>query len=303
MNKVRTAKEVGDSLLEAAYERKQDPKVVVGIPTGFGPLDRLTHGFEPEPRGMTFPPMIVLAARPNVGKSAIAGQIHNNVALWARHEAPGKLTRLASFEMTPEAYQMRMACSLARVPIASIETGFVSSSDFDRWVAELDALNQLPIEFIGRVPVDELMRFIARDNACVFWTLDHMGIVPGVNDNQTGNNRARISTYLAEICHRYAPGLLISHLNRECEKREDKRPILADLYGADQIGQDADYVFALYRGDMYKKLPEEERDMPQGGELIILKARGSGAGRTVHLLFNPPTAQWIVNPEIHKEAA
>lgn len=299
LNNVKTAEEVGGEIIASMRERMANPKEVTGIPTGFHYFDRLIRGIQPNSYN-------ILAARPNVGKSALAGGWCESVALQFAAEGTGKRVRIITFEMSAKAYQERIVSARTRVSLNKIETGLGMTQELAQVVTEeTERLMRLPIDFLeDRVPWMDIVEFIKRDNACGLFMLDHIGIIPGINNpmNPTAG-RANASIALAELCHKYAPGLIISHLNRECEKREDKRPILADLYGADQIGQDADLVLALYREDMYKKIPDEERDNPQRGELLILKNRNGRVGRKVSLVFDPNSVEWFEDPSIYKEGA
>ena len=297
----KSAREVSDFLVKQFYERKFNPSYVWGIPTGFDYFDHLTGGIQNGAYGNPSE-MVVLAARPNVGKSAFAGYMALNIATRLRSDGASGMVRIVSLEMGAETYLMRMACALSGVPMNKVRAGFASPEQESRYKDAMRLLRDLPIEIWDRqAPLSHLAAFLKTDNACAFWILDHIGIVQNAsNPNNPTAALSGVSTYLAEMCHTIAPGMIISHLNRQCEMREDKRPKLADLYGADRIGQDADLVLALYRDSMYVQMSEEDRELAQPGELIILKSRNGTAQRTIHMIIDPKHALWIENDKLNR---
>jgi replicative DNA helicase len=273
-------------IMEQARERKKNPTHVWGIPWGFPALDKKTGGIQKEE-------MTVLIARPGVGKSALAGQIGCNVGEYFKKQASGLVVRVISLEMSAVSWQKRMASYKSGVAIHKVNSGFITDEELDRFERASNEIAQLPIEYIDdNISLDFIKEFVERKGNCGFWILDYIGIIGSMDPKASWASLTGAAHELRELSKRVAPSLILSQMNRKSEERQDKRPTLADISGADGIGADARRVFGLYREDIYQRMSEEDRKQPMPAELLILKANNGSLGN-IDMIFNPPRVEWI----------
>jgi len=291
------SREAADSAIARLQRRRADPTYVWGIPWGFPTLDLKTGGIQHDP----VKEMAVLMARPNVGKSALAGKVALNVAMWLRDNEPGKVVRLVLGEMTADAFQQRIAAFRAKVKLKDVRSGYVSDEQYERYVAAQQEIAELPIEYAeGVLNPAQIEAFVKKGGNCAWWMLDHIGQVDGAdNPFNPVAGLSGISTAIQQVCHEHAPGLIIAHQNRESAKAQDKRPTMESVAGADKVLRDADLLMGLYREDLYLKLPEHEINDPKNGELIILKSREGERG-TIYMVFDPTRTEWIEDRELNR---
>src|SRR5262245_35651196 len=250
-----------EQLLKESFERitqlYEAGADVTGIPTGFRELDKLTSGFQPGN-------LIVLAARPSMGKSALALCTAANLAV--RHEIP---TALFTLEMSKSEVTQRMMCSEAKVESQRLRTGKLAADDWPRLTAACDKLMKAPIyvDDTGSITMMELRskarRLKSRESSLGLLIVDYLQLM---TSGSTVENRvqevSQISRQLKVLARDLdVPILALSQLSRAVEQRHDKRPILSDLRESGSIEQDADLVAFVYRDEYYngEERSEERR--------------------------------------------
>lgn len=253
--------------LEAMERRRNEPEIV-GLPTGFLPLDRRLGGLRPGN-------LIILAARPSMGKSAFAtNMVAHQVT---RH---GKAALVFTFEMTREEVVQRMLASEARADLQRIITGRTNPDEVNRLTM---AANRLFTEHIAIVdkpalPIAEV-RSIARTHAARqqldVIVVDYLQLMTGVGDNRE-QEVASISRGLKALAMELRiPIVALSQLNRSLEQRSDKRPMLSDLRESGSLEQDANVVLFLYRHGYYEPKCQD----PDVTEIGIAKNRNGPPGK------------------------
>jgi len=260
--------------LDALHDRG---KRVTGLETGFRRFDDMTRGLQPAD-------LIVIAARPSMGKTSFALNVTQYVAVHLK-----EVVGLFSLEMSRAALVLRLLCSEAEVDSHKLQTGFASRDDWSKLAAALSRLAESPI-YIDDTPGISIteMRAKARrlkaERGLGLLVVDYLQLMSGRMryENRTQEISA-ISRGLKGLAKELnVPLIAISQLNRSPETREDGRPRLSDLRESGQIEQDADLVAFLYREEMAK---------PRGGdgkqglaEVIIAKQRNGPTGE-VKLAF------------------
>ncbi|MCX5969914.1 MAG: replicative DNA helicase [Coprothermobacterota bacterium] len=246
-------------------------RLTTGVRTGFDTLDRLTAGFQSSD-------MVIVAARPSVGKTSFCLNVAENVAL--REKLP---VAIFSLEMSKEQLVQRMICSHARVDAQKVRTGFLSNEDMERLSNTVPELYRAPI-YIDDTPGISLLEI--RVKARRLKMERGLGIVM-VDYLQLMSNRTRAENRVQEISEMtrglknlarelQVPIIVISQLSREVEKREGKKPQLSDLRESGSIEQDADTVLMLFREDLYKQ--RESGEQTGATDIIIAKQRNGPTG-------------------------
>ena len=259
--------------LEELYNKKQR---ITGVPTGFIELDYKTAGLHGSD-------LILLAARPAMGKSALALNIASNAAL--KSKVPVAIFNL---EMSKEQLVNRIICSEAMVDSNKIRTGKLEEEDWAKLANVLGPLSEANI-YIDDTPGISIMDIrtrcrklkIEKDIGLII--IDYLQLVQGSNKRNSSREQeiAEISRSLKILAKELnVPIIALSQLSRAVEQRPDHRPMLSDLRESGSIEQDADIVIFLYRDDYYNK-DSEEKDI---SEVIIAKHRGGSVG-TVKLLW------------------
>ncbi len=247
---------------------------ITGIKTGFSELDEITAGFQNTD-------LIVLAARPAMGKTAMALQFAREAA------RQGKRTAFFSVEMGKEQLSIRMISQEGAVDTDKTKHGRLDANDFLRIAESSRVLSQLPIEINddSSITVQGMQRESRRLAAVGGLDLIVVDYLQLMYNQEKGERRdlelAEISRALKGLAKELnIPIIALSQLNRELEKRADKRPMLSDLRESGAIEQDADIVLMLFREEIYNKDP-----MLKGtAELLIRKHRNGQCG-TVHLVW------------------
>lgn len=244
---------------------------VTGLSTGFHDLDRMTAGLQPSD-------LIIVAARPSMGKTTFAMNLCENAALNS-----DKPVLVFSLEMPAEQLMMRMLASLSRVDQTKIRTGRLEDDDWARIASVMNLLNDKGNMFIddasGLTPneVRSRARRIAREHDGIAMIMvDYLQLmtVPGMSENRT-LEIAEISRSLKSLAKELkVPVVALSQLNRSLEQRADKRPVNSDLRESGSIEQDADVIMFIYRDEVYHP------DSSQKGlaEVIIGKQRNGPIG-------------------------
>jgi replicative DNA helicase len=253
--------------LEQAYEHRG---TLSGLPTGFKDLDRLTGGLQAAD-------MIVIAARPSMGKTALAMNIAEHVAVVVRHPVA-----VFSLEMSNQQLVQRLLCSRARVNLQKVRDGFLSERDFPNLSAAAFKLGDSPlhIDDTAALTVQELRskaRQMRDEHGIKLIVVDYLQLMRGTS-RQAANSREReISECSAGIKalgkELNVPIIVLAQLNREVEGRHGGRPRLADIRESGSIEQDADVVALLYRPEVYEDDEEAKAEKAGEAELIIAKQR------------------------------
>jgi replicative DNA helicase len=244
---------------------------VTGVPSGFRDLDRLTSGFQPGN-------LVILAARPSMGKSALALCIAANLGV--RSSMP---VALFTLEMSKAEVTQRLMCSEAKVESDRVRSGKLTQEDWPRLTAACDKLMKAPIyvDDTGSITMMELRskarRLKAREPALGLIVVDYLQLMTsgGTVENRV-QEVSQISRNLKVLARDLdVPVLALSQLSRAVEQRHDKRPILSDLRESGSIEQDADLVFFVYRDEYYNG---DESDQQGLAEVILAKHRNGPTG-------------------------
>jgi len=265
---------VSDSLdmISDAYLNKGQ---VTGIATGFSDLDHKTAGLQPSD-------LILIAARPSMGKTAFAINVAQHAAVKER-----KSVAIFSLEMSKEQLARRMLCTQGLVDAQKVRVGDLTEEE---WLNLIDAstiVGQAPI-FIDDTPglsVNEIRakcRKLKLEKGLDLILIDYLQLMSGNSKKESRQQEiSEISRGLKGLAREMeAPVIALSQLSRACETRADHRPILSDLRESGAIEQDADIVMFLYRDEYY----HEDSEFKNQAELIIAKQRNGQTG-TIHLAW------------------
>ncbi|WP_442597212.1 replicative DNA helicase [Neobacillus sp. D3-1R] len=259
--------------IETLHQRTGD---VTGIPTGFAELDRMTAGFQRND-------LIIVGARPSVGKTAFALNIAQNVATRA-----GENVAIFSLEMGAEQLVMRMLCAEGNIDAQRLRTGTLTDEDWGKLTMAMGSLSNAGI-FIDDTPgvrisdIRAKCRRLKQEHGLGMILIDYLQLILG--SGRGGENRqqeiSEISRSLKGLARELQiPVIALSQLSRGLEQRQDKRPMMSDIRESGSIEQDADIVAFLYRDDYYDKESENKNII----EIIIAKQRNGPTG-TVSLAF------------------
>ncbi|OLS41344.1 replicative DNA helicase [Bacillus sp. MRMR6] len=249
---------------------------ITGISTGFAELDRMTAGFQRND-------LIIVGARPSVGKTAFALNIASNVAT-----KTGENVAIFSLEMGAEQLVMRMLCSEGNIDAQRLRTGSLTDEDWGKLTMAMGSLSNSGI-FIDDTPgvrisdIRSKCRRLQQEHGLGMILIDYLQLILG--SGRAGENRqqevSEISRSLKQLARELKiPVIALSQLSRGVEQRQDKRPMMSDIRESGSIEQDADIVAFLYRDDYYDKESENKNII----EIIIAKQRNGPTG-TVSLAF------------------
>ena len=259
--------------LEELYNRKQH---ITGVPSGFIELDYKTAGFHGSD-------LVLIAARPAMGKSAFALNIATNAAV--RANVP---VAIFSLEMSKEQMVNRILCSEAMVDSNKVRTGKLEEDDWTKLAGSIGPLSdsEIYIDDTPGISVSEIRakcRKLKIEKDIGLVVIDYLQLIQGSNKRNGSREQeiSEISRSLKILAKEInVPVIALSQLSRAVEQRPDHRPMLSDLRESGAIEQDADIVMFLYRDDYYNK-ESEKKDI---AEVIIAKHRGGSLG-TVELLW------------------
>ena len=284
-NKDEGPKNIADVLdatvahIEQLFQQPHDG--VTGVNTGYDDLNKKTAGLQPSD-------LIIVAARPSMGKTTFAMNLVENAAM-----LQDKPVLIFSLEMPSEQIMMRSLASLSRVDQTKIRTGQLDDEDWARISGTMGILLEKRNIYIddssGLTPTEvrSRARRIAREHGGIgLIMIDYLQLmrVPALSDNLT-LEIAEISRSLKALAKELnVPVVALSQLNRSLEQRADKRPVNSDLRESGSIEQDADLIMFIYRDEVY----HENSDLKGIAEIIIGKQRNGPIG-TVRLTFN---GQW-----------
>ncbi|MFW5436592.1 replicative DNA helicase [Paenibacillus apiarius] len=261
---------------EERYKNRNENRGITGLPSGFEDLDRMTAGFQKSD-------LIIVAARPSVGKTAFALNIAQNVG-----KQTGETIALFSLEMSKAQLAQRLLCAESRVDASRMKTGFFEVDDWEKLTNGIGLLSEANI-YLDDTPglnvyeIRSRCRQLQKEKGLGLIVIDYLQLIAG--RGKSGDNRqqevSEISRMLKQLARELnVPVIALSQLSRGVEQRQDKRPMMSDLRESGSIEQDADIVAFLYRDDYYDKESEKKNII----EIIIAKQRNGPVG-TVELAF------------------
>ena len=263
--------------IDALEERQGNRAIITGVPTGFPLLDHKTSGLQDSD-------LIILAARPGMGKTALALNIARHAAVEA-----GITVVIFSLEMSKEQLSMRLLSSEARLDSTRLRSGFISQEDWFKITEAAGALSNAPV-LIDDTPSLSAMEIRAKarrlklDKNIGLIIIDYLQLMQGRRGAERRELEiSEISRSLKALAKELKlPVIALSQLNRMLEQRSDKRPQLSDLRESGALEQDADVVTFIYRDEVYNK----DENNPEKGkaEIIIAKQRNGPIG-TIPLVF------------------
>ncbi len=275
----RNIKDILNINFESLETRSQQTSDVTGVPTGFIELDKMTTGFHEDQ-------LIILGARPGVGKTAFALNIAQNIG-----SKTGMTVAIFSLEMGAESMVDRMLSAEGLIHNHSIKTGQLTDEEWRKVTIAQANLASAPIyiDDTAGIRITEIRsraRKLAKETGNLGLILiDYLQLITGTGRENRQQEVSEISRQLKILAKELkVPVLALSQLSRGLEQRQDKRPVLSDIRESGSIEQDADIVAFLYRDDYYRSEGEEETEPNNKIEVIIEKNR-SGARGTVELLF------------------
>ena len=272
-------------LMDRVQEMADNPNDITGVPTGFYDLDRMTSGLQAGD-------LVVLAARPSMGKTAFAINIAEHVAL-----NEGLPVAVFSMEMGAAQLAVRVVGSIGRIDQGHLRTGKLTDEEWPRLTDAIERLRTVSLhidETPGLTPSElraNARRLARKCGKLGLIVVDYLQLMSGSSGGD-GDNRA---TELGEISRGLkmlakelqCPVIALSQLNRGVEQRTDKRPMMSDLRESGAIEQDADIIMFIYRDDYYNKDSKE----PGVAEIIIGKQRNGPTG-AVKLTFLKPLTRF-----------
>jgi replicative DNA helicase len=263
--------------IETLEEKQGNRSLVTGVTTGFTQLDTMTSGLQKAD-------LIILAARPSMGKTALALNIARNAAVDA-----GVPVAVFSLEMSKEQLSLRMLCSEARIDSSRLRGGFFSMEDWHRLTDAAGVLSECPIYIddspsLSAMEIRAKARRLKMDKNIGLIIIDYLQLMQGrASAERRDLEISEISRGLKALAKELdLPVLALSQLNRMLEQRTDKRPRLSDLRESGALEQDADVVAFIYRDEVYNK----EEDNPNRGtaEILLSKQRNGPTG-DIYLSF------------------
>ncbi len=271
-------------LLDRVQEMADNPNDVTGVPTGFIDLDRMTAGLQPGD-------LVVLAARPSMGKTAFAINIAEHVAL--HEQLP---VAVFSMEMGASQLAVRIVGSIGRIDQGHLRTGKLTDEEWPRLTEAIERLRNVSLhidETPGLTPAElraNARRLARQCGKLGLIVVDYLQLMSGSSsgDENRATELGEISRGLKALAKELqCPVIALSQLNRSVEQRTDKRPMMSDLRESGAIEQDADIIMFIYRDDYYNKDSRE----PGVAEIIIGKQRNGPTG-TVKLAFIKPLTRF-----------
>lgn len=264
-----------NDVISEIKKRSESKSTTTGLKTGFEDLDRVTHGFQ---RG----DLIILAARPSVGKTAVALNFATKIAQYHKNEA----VAIFSLEMQAEQLMQRILSSKSQISGNAIATGKLSDSEWGKLNEAAYELRNVKMYFddssIIKVPeMFSKCRKLQVDEGLSCILIDYIQLISGSNKENRQQDVSEISRNLKALARELnVPVIALSQLSRSVEGRAEKRPMLSDLRESGALEQDADIVMLLYRDDYYNKKEEEANDnkavVPL--EINIAKHRNGSTG-------------------------
>jgi replicative DNA helicase len=284
-------KPVAEQLLEKVQEMEGRAAVLTGLTTGFADLDKMTSGLQRQD-------LIIVAARPSMGKTSLALMLAENAAIHA-----GAVVGIFSLEMSKEALVMRLLCSQGNIDAQRFRNGFLSRPEWAQIAKSLGILadSKIFLDDTAGISVLEMRaksrRLAAEQKKLDLIIVDYLQLMTGSAKRFESRQQevSQISRELKALAKEMnVPVVALSQLSRAPESRSEHRPQLADLRESGALEQDADVVAFIYREEQYKT-PEERNNLPEDqknvAELIVAKQRNGPTG-TVDLRFTPSSMRF-----------
>ncbi|MCL4557698.1 MAG: replicative DNA helicase [Deltaproteobacteria bacterium] len=279
-----SSKELIEQVYHTIEERRKNKMAITGVPTGFEAIDKITSGLQPSD-------LIIIAARPGVGKTSLALNIAMNASV--KHQHP---VAIFSLEMSKQQLAYRLLSTEAKVRYMSIQRGYLQFSEFQRLNKAASVIQSAPIVIDDKSAISMLelrakARRLKSENKLKLLIVDYLQIMEQPKDAEsvqaaiaslTGSLKA-----LAKDLN--VPVLVLSQLNREGEKRDFKRPQLSDLRGSGAIEQDADLIMFIHRPELYARDDDPKGkgadDSKEGAAEIIIAKHRNGPTTNIKLTF------------------
>ncbi|MDF4200755.1 replicative DNA helicase, partial [Bacillus subtilis] len=251
----REIKDVLNETLSDIDRLSQQSEDITGLPTGYREFDKMTAGLQPDN-------LIILAARPAVGKTAFALNIAQNVAT-----STDTSVAIFSLEMSAESLVNRMLCAEGSINANHLRTGQLDEGEWQNLIVAMGALSNTSI-FIDDTPgikmaeIRAKCRRLAKEKGNLgLVVIDYLQLIEGSNKESRQQEVSEISRQLKKLAKELSvPILALSQLSRGVEQRQDKRPVLSDIRESGSIEQDADIVAFLYRDDYYERGESKSED-------------------------------------------
>lgn len=284
----RDSKELVRDVLNNIQMMSDNRTDVTGIKTGFKDLDHTTHGFQ---RG----DLIILAARPSMGKTAVS----LNLALKVSQYQPDQAVAIFSLEMSAEQLMMRLLSAQSRLPGDKLKTGYLTKAEFQQLneAASVLSRTKIYIDDAADTKTSDIFgkcRSLQSEHGLSLVLIDYIQLINSSSKSRDGNRQqevSEISRNLKALARELkVPVIALSQLSRSVEQRDGKRPMLSDLRESGAIEQDADVVMLLYRDGYYNEAVKLEAEKTGQEELEINVAKHrNGATRKVTVAFEAKT--------------
>ncbi|AQW21148.1 replicative DNA helicase [Lentilactobacillus curieae] len=282
-------KDVLNSAFSEIDRLSQEGDEITGLSTGYPELDKITTGLHDDE-------LVILAARPAVGKTAFALNVAQNVGT-----KTDKAVAIFSLEMSAESLVNRMLCAEGSIDANHLRTGQLTEEEWQNLVVAMGSLSRANI-YIDDTPGIKMSEIRAKCRRLEKETgnmglivIDYLQLIEGGNKENRQQEVSDISRQLKKLAKElHVPVISLSQLSRGVEQRQDKRPVLSDIRESGSIEQDADIVAFLYRDDYYEREDgedddaggQEEDDTGDVGEVeVIIEKNRSGPRGTIKLLF------------------
>lgn len=263
--------------IEYRFEHRDE---LTGCPTGFRELDGMTNGLQKSD-------LIILAARPSMGKTAFALNIAQNAAI--KYHVP---VAIFSLEMSKEQLTQRIMCSEAEVSSQKLKTGNMQKKDWEKIIDAMSEISEAPIyidDTSGCTLTDiraKCRRLVMEEKNLGLIVIDYLQLMEGSGKEERIQQISKISRGLKTLARELnVPIIALSQLSRAVESRKDRLPMLSDLRESGAIEQDADVVMFIYRDDYYNREEGAEDDLPKPtgkegkADIIIAKHRNGAVGK------------------------
>ncbi len=260
-------------LADMLDERHRKGDAITGLPSGYDRFDDITQGLQPGD-------LLILAARPSMGKTTLALNIAEYAAFKPEKPVP---VAIFSMEMSTDQLALRFVSSLGRVPQGNLRNGKFSDQDWPRITSAIRQMSTAPIHIddtpaLSPTEVRARARRLKRKHKDLgLIVVDYLQLmqVPGSNENRT-NEISTISRSLKSLARELeVPVIALSQLNRSVEQRPEKVPMMSDLRESGAIEQDADLILFIYRDEVYNKETERKNE----ADIIIAKHRNGELGK------------------------
>lgn len=268
--------------IEQIDQLYQSNEEITGLSTGYKMLDQMTAGLQKDE-------LIILAARPGVGKTAFALNVAQNIGT-----KTDETIALFSLEMGAEQLVNRMLCAEGSILASNLRTGNLSEEEWQKLIIAMGSLSKANI-YIDDTPgiriaeIRAKCRRLKQEKGNIgLIVIDYLQLIEGTGRENRQQEVSEISRQLKKLAKELSvPVIALSQLSRGVEQRQDKRPMLSDLRESGSIEQDADIVAFLYRDDYYRSEDGEEEDDEGENNVVevIIEKNRSGARGTVKLLF------------------